>query len=349
MITTHTVALSLLFAIGSTSCSAGSGDVTGDEGPPVATEGDAVRNGTSDSSNQYAAVVQIVMHPDLLTTRICSGTIVSPTRVLTAAHCLVNGFGARVYYNGGSQTPTTIRFHPLFKIPETLWAVQHQTITGGITGVTDGPDLATVDVAQPLPIAPRALGGVPQFGQSLTVAGYGLIATNVPAPGLRFGTELVTTLLPMIRGGTPRLNAGSVVVTAGPISAIGCAGDSGAPLFDGAGQLVAVTSVGVGDCSSSPNNSAVVVSPYKSWILETGTPLPYHNYKLPVDVNDDGFVTTADSQMILDTLNAGGSLSSAPPGYRDAYPDSLLSGFDLITVINATSQTQATGFTISPR
>jgi hypothetical protein len=345
----RTVVVSLLFAIGSTGCSAGAGEASSDEEPPVATDRADVRNGVPDSSGQYSNVVLVVMHPDLLTTLYCTGMIISTTRVLTAAHCLANTVGLlQVVYNGRVQNGQNVRVHPLFKSPVTLWAVSHPSIAGGTTGVTDGPDLATFDVAQPLPVALGSLGGSIQPGQSLTIAGYGLTATNVPAPGVRVGTELATTLLPMIRGGTPRLNAGTVVVSAGTNSTIGCSGDSGAPVMTAAGNVVAITSTGVGDCSSSPNNSATLVSPYLGWIFQGNWSHPYHNYKLAVDVNDDGFVTSADAQMITNTINAGGGLGSAPPGYRDVWDDLELTTLDALLVTSALNQPQATGFTISP-
>src|SRR4051812_16567388 len=60
----------------------------------------AITNGTQDTSNTYSNVgAFVVLRPDGLINRICSGTLISPTVFLTAAHC-ANNFNEVLAPNG---------------------------------------------------------------------------------------------------------------------------------------------------------------------------------------------------------------------------------------------------------
>ena len=145
----------------------------------------------------------------------CSGVVLAPDIVLTAAHCVKRGERFHVGGNLGGGYQTLLG--PVAKI------VQHPLYTPGDSG---SPDLAILRLEKPLPdrFVPAVLNPrVPSVGDDLIVAGYGKSAAGDSGASvvLRMVLQRVSQ---SIRGWVVLTSVGEDASGAGP-------GDSGGPVF----------------------------------------------------------------------------------------------------------------------
>lgn len=184
----------------------------------------------------------------------CSGVVLAPDIVLTAAHCISRGERYRVGGNlgNGYQTSTPSLLSPVAEI------VQHPLYASGDSG---SPDLAILKLAKPLPdrFIPAVLNPrVANIGDDLIVAGYGKGAA---------GDSRTNVVLRMVLQRVSESIKGWVVLTSVSDDASGAApGDSGGPVFAyrGMHSLVALM-VGV----SGKRTKAVALAAHYDWIRET--------------------------------------------------------------------------------
>lgn len=191
----------------------------------------------------------------------CSGTLLSPTVMLTAGHCTYGTSGGRVWFESdvGAGIPgngypfaggTGIEFKAIHTHPEydALVFVYH--------------DLGIVELSEPVDLAQEHYGTLPRVGlldelavkrgrqdTSFTVVGYGLQRVK---PALR--ADLVryrgTVELIDVNGtaGIPAGTSASFTNSAGKGNGEGgtCFGDSGGPIFHGDSNVIAaITSYGL--------------------------------------------------------------------------------------------------------
>lgn len=208
----------------------------------------AVVGGEPDTAHPYVAALQIPLElPVTETTRfgLCSGAMISPTVMVTAAHCFP-----------GSPWPVLVHFGPAVPsgvaIPGV--AIRHSGFTpapGGIGGALTN-DLAVVLLQGPAPVA--SFASLPAAGQadtlgkkeSVTVVGYGVGAFVGPMPvGER--VRRAADMEVVDRNG---LGAGSHLRLS-PRGADACFGDSGGPALSGE-TILAVNSFSTnGRCQGS--------------------------------------------------------------------------------------------------
>jgi hypothetical protein len=207
----------------------------------------------------------------------CSGSLLSPTELLTAGHCTASNSGAvtaRVYFqqDAGANFDPVTEVDPITGYPETcaggtlgtLCATSDELYDFGFVGLTlpNTRDTGLVVLDQPIyvgeygELAPAGtLDGLAKArgtkGTVFTVSGYGLTyrtQDHSAVPNVSFRSRLMARSTLVNLGSA--LNDGFNLQTQGNGDGRGgtCSGDSGGPVFLGdarSNQIVGVTSFGL--------------------------------------------------------------------------------------------------------
>ena len=179
----------------------------------------AIVNGTSCSTANAAVVLVNTRDVHDVHAGACSGTIIAPRAVLTAAHCLVgNTASVRIWLGSGPQiVARSFAVHPNYRESDTATDV-------GIVLMHD--DLPRT----PLPLL---LSREAQVGEAAIIAGWGRDENSIGAT-LRAGLTSIAAVTPAVLQTQYSTTAGSV-----------CPGDSGGSLLlseAGVWSVAAVTS-----------------------------------------------------------------------------------------------------------
>ena len=166
---------------------------------------------------------------------ICSGTLISQTVVLTAAHCVMHKAGYNVVVVDPNFRQRRIR---------AVAASMHPDFQPGTTPEDQpGIDLAMLKLSQPVgpgfrPIDPR--GGAIGTGDAVDIAGFGVVAENRRNTARTLRTARLVSIgsLQVANRVTVVTDSRRMAETAG---AGACLGDSGGPILRG-GQMVGVVS-----------------------------------------------------------------------------------------------------------
>ncbi|MET7682005.1 serine protease [Streptomyces sp. NPDC005423] len=197
--------------------------------------------GSTTTTTAYPFVMQIT---DASQSQFCGGTLVSATKVVTAAHCMVGEsasgvrvIGGRTYLNGTDGTVSKV---------SKIW------VNPGYTDATNGDDVAVLTLATSMPyttakyVAPTDTA-VYAAGTTARILGWGTTSESGNS-----SNQLRTATVPIVSDSSCTRSYGSGYVrtdmvcagyTSGGVDT--CQGDSGGPLLIG-GVLAGITSWGEG-------------------------------------------------------------------------------------------------------
>ncbi|MGX1273125.1 S1 family peptidase [Streptomyces phaeoluteigriseus] len=209
--------------------------------PGAAAAPQPIVGGTTTSTTAYPFMMQIT---DASQNQFCGGTLVSPTKVVTAAHCMVGEtagrvrvVGGRTYLNGTNGTVSRV---------SKIW------INPDYTDATDGDDVAVLTLSTSMPYTRASYVTSTQTslyaaGTTARVLGWGTTSASGSS-----SNQLRTATVPIVSDSSCASSYGSDFVasdmvcagyTSGGVDT--CQGDSGGPLLIG-GVLAGITSWGEG-------------------------------------------------------------------------------------------------------
>ncbi|MES2600171.1 MAG: trypsin-like serine protease [Pseudomonadota bacterium] len=198
---------------------------------------------------------------------VCTGTMIAPNIVLTAAHCIMLGTTNRVidYSTKPPQliAPQQVAVHPRYNAQS---IAAHRATA----------DVALLRLSAPLPGKSAALLGVPRVPFSpmsrFTVVGIGSTAAGSDSG---VGTARAAPLAVTGQPGTLQVRLVDPQTQNKAAGMGACTGDSGAPAFedqDGHSVIVGVVSWSTGANNSAGCGGLTGVTPltlYKDWIVKT--------------------------------------------------------------------------------
>jgi secreted trypsin-like serine protease len=261
----------------------------------------SVVGGAQAQPGVLSSLVFITAQTGAATAMACSGTVLAPTVVLTAAHCVVDDEtrtirpASGIVVTAGSLDRTSGGV----EVGAARIAVHPDYDPGAIRS-----DAAVIRLATPLTIAPLTLAagadaGLAAPGASATFAGWGTTSGGSSEAAVTLQTA-TTTVLPddacqRLLGSTFAAAVTLCAIDTGRFSSSTCRGDSGGPLLtrrsDGAWLQIGITSWGSLGCNTRVPQAFTRVSAVAPWI---------------------------SSQLAEAAAAAGSSGSSSPGGIGDA-------------------------------
>ena len=193
------------------------------------------------ASTDYPAVVRLLSKPNSTSVGICTGTFISPTAVITAAHCLDGSATGGLYLSGG--TSVAFGSHTISPFAGDVQSLK--AFTYGAYGETGDPNDATITAKDTAIVlfpegtgsAYMAIGGsLPPVGTTVTSIGYGLttLSNTTPDPNYdaskHIGTTKIVTAQDNYNVFVGGVTAQESAAAAGA-SVIDSFGDSGGPMI----------------------------------------------------------------------------------------------------------------------
>ncbi|WP_372595628.1 trypsin-like serine protease [Actinotalea sp.] len=214
----------------------------------------------------HPAVVLVLMEVDGAPASRCSGTLISPTVVLTAGHCTGEEgefSGMRVFAEPDVQNDPT---YPFGGGPNTVEATAWHTYPGYTSAAFYLNDVGVIELAQPIDLpagasygtlpAPDQLDSLkPRASTTFTAVGYGLQRVNNNPNNLQLESTRVRMVAHphLVQINTGFTGQQSLLLSNNGSTGGTCFGDSGGPNFVGDSMVIAgVTSFGLnGSCGGT--------------------------------------------------------------------------------------------------
>jgi secreted trypsin-like serine protease len=209
---------------------------------PTAEAADSrIVGGTTTTTTSYPFIMQIT---DASQDQFCGGTLVSATKVVTAAHCLVGEttssvrvVGGRTYLNGTNGTVSRV---------SDIW------IHPDYQDVTEGNDVAVLTLSTSMPYTPVSYVDSSDTDVYATGATARILGWGTTSSGGSSSNQLRTATVPLVSNSSCASSYGSDFISSDMVCAgytsggvDTCQGDSGGPLLIG-GVLAGITSWGEG-------------------------------------------------------------------------------------------------------
>jgi secreted trypsin-like serine protease len=199
----------------------------------------------------------------------CSGALIAPNLVLSAAHCTTPGADYKIVLYDAQKQP---QLRDVARV-----ATHPQYNTQGIAAHRASADVALLLLAEPLPSSKTpASTGVPRepiaAGQNFTVAGIGV---TVRGDGKSGGSIRSAALVSTSQPGRLQIRLVDAATNNAREGLGACTGDSGAPVFQeqsGRNVIVGVVSWSTGANNTAGCGGLTGVTPltlYRDWILQT--------------------------------------------------------------------------------
>jgi V8-like Glu-specific endopeptidase len=193
---------------------------------------------------------------------ICTATLISPTVLLTAAHCVQDASASTKFYVTFETQTSGLSLNNFLPVKSTHWNTKfNRSNLGGGYDVAVAILASPITNRTPIPYNTSALGSG-DIGKAVRIVGYG---NNNGQTASGSGTK---------RQATVKLNSvGNLIINVGQSGKTTCQGDSGGPTFmniGGVERVIGVTSYGLVGCGSG--GSMTRVDAMGQWIAQYAQP-----------------------------------------------------------------------------